>query len=227
MPTIKTRGSASTAFKYRRRSTPKAAKSFSIQSGCARARRRSLFKRSPKRRKAATKPGRWDPRALRLVLEEGGVSGTTVGVAVSGSLSFGGSVPMISIGLASNQLPVSAAKRLWPAPIAAGSRAWIMDHVDQGLIEKLVISGNIPLDKIGKADVELPDEAVKVDVSIIAGVFRPLANLPPVRDAQVNATITGKVARARIVRGVVETQGNRRFNVSDALIEVLDHAPPN
>jgi hypothetical protein len=171
--------------------------------------------------------GSWDPRALRLVLQEGGVSGSTVGVALSGSLSFGGAVPMISIGLASNQLPISAAKRLWPSPIAAGSRAWVMDHVDQGLIEKLVISGNIPLDKVGKADVELPDEAVKIDVSIIGGVFRPLANLPPVRDAQVNATITGKVARARIVRGVVETQGNRRFNVSDALIEVSDHAPPN
>ncbi len=171
--------------------------------------------------------GSWDPRALRLVLQEGGVSGTTAGVALSGSLSFGGAVPMVSIGIASNQLPVSAAKRLWPAPIAAGTRAWIMDHVDQGLVDKLVIAANIPLDKIGKADVELPDEAVKVDVSVIGATFRPLANLPPVRDAQVNATITGKVARVRIVRGVIETPGNRRFNVSDALIEVLDHAPPN
>jgi hypothetical protein len=171
--------------------------------------------------------GTWDPRALQLVLQEGGISGTTVGVALSGSLSFGGAVPMLSFGLASNQLPVSAAKRLWPAPIAAGSRAWIMDHVDQGLVQKLLISGNIPLDKLGKADVELPDEAVKVDASAIGVVFRPLANLPPVRDAQVIATITGRVARANIVRGVVETQGNRHFNVSDALIEVLDHAPPN
>jgi hypothetical protein len=171
--------------------------------------------------------GSWDPRALRLDLQEGGISGATTGVALSGSLSFAGAVPMISFGLASNQLPVSAAKRLWAAPIAAGSRAWIMDHVDQGLIEKLVIAGNIPLDKIGKADVELPDEAVKVDVSAVGVVFRPLVNLPPVRDAQVNATITGRVARAQIVRGIVETQGNRRFNVSDAVIEVPDHAPPN
>ena len=171
--------------------------------------------------------GNWDPRAARLVLEEGGLFGTTAGIALSGSLSFGGPTPMVSFGLASNQLPVSAAKRLWPAPIAAGTRAWVMDHVDQGLVEKLIIAGNIPLDKVGKADVELPEEAVKVDVSVIGGVFRPLANLPPVRDAQVTATVTGKVARARIVRGVVETQGNRRFNVSDGLVEVLDHAPPN
>jgi hypothetical protein len=171
--------------------------------------------------------GTWDPRALQLVLHEGGVSGTTVGVALSGSLSFGGAVPMLSFGLASNQLPVSAAKRLWPATIAAGTRSWIMDHVDQGLVEKLVVAGNIPLDKLGKADVELPDEAVKVEASVIGVVFRPIANLPPVRDAQVIASVTGKVARAKIVRGFVETQGNRRFNVSDALIEVPDHAPPN
>src|SRR5262249_30518175 len=94
-------------------------------------------------------------------------------------------------------------------------------------VDKLVIAGNIPLDKVGKADVELPDEAVKVDVSVVGGVFRPLANLPPVKDAQVRATVTGRVARATILRGTVETRDNRRFSVPDAVIGVLDHAPPN
>jgi len=171
--------------------------------------------------------GSWDPRALRLVVQEGNLAGATTGVALSGSLAFGGPIPMLSVGIASNQLPVSAAKRLWPAPIAAGVRNWIMDHVDQGLIEKLVIAANIPLDKVGKANVELPDEAVRIDVSAIGGIFRPFANLPPVRDAVVNAVITGRVSRAKIVRGIVETQGKRRFNVSDGFIEVLDYAPPN
>jgi hypothetical protein len=171
--------------------------------------------------------GSWDPRALQLVVQEGSLAGATAGVALSGSLSFGGSTPMLSVGMASNQLPVSAAKRLWPAPIAPGVRSWVMNHVDQGLIEKLVIAANIPLDKIGKANVELPDEAVRIDFSAVGGVFRPLANLPPVRDAEVVATVTGRVSRAKILRGVVETQGNRRFNVSEGLIEVLDYAPPN
>ncbi|HLL28691.1 MAG TPA: hypothetical protein VKT73_13705 [Xanthobacteraceae bacterium] len=171
--------------------------------------------------------GTWDPQELRLVLDQGDVSGTTVGLALSGSISLGAATPMLSVGIASNQLPVTAAKRLWPAPIAPGVRNWIMDHVDQGLIEKLVIAANIPLDKVGKANVELPDEAVKIDVSTVGGVFRPMANLPPVRDAAVTATITGRVSRAKILHGVVETQGNRRFNVSDGLIEVLDYAPPN
>jgi len=171
--------------------------------------------------------GSWDPRALRLVVQEGNLAGATTGVALSGSLAFGGPIPMLSVGIASNQLPVSAAKRLWPAPIAAGVRNWIMDHVDQGLIEKLVIAANIPLDKVGKANVELPDEAVKIEMSAVGGVFHPLANLPPVRDVEINATVTGRVSRARILRGVVETQNNRRFNVSDGLIEVLDYAPPN
>src|SRR5262249_9351715 len=113
--------------------------------------------------------GSWEPRALRLVLKEGTLSGATAGVAISGAVSFGGQTPMVSLGIASNQLPVSAAKRLWPAPIAAGTRGWIMDHVDQGLIDRLVISANVPLDKVGKPDVELPDESVHVDMSAIGG----------------------------------------------------------
>ena len=171
--------------------------------------------------------GTWDPRTLRLVLEQGDISGSTASLAVSGALSLGGTTPMISLGIATNQLSVSAAKRLWPAPVAPGSRSWIMDHVDQGLIDRLVIAVNMPLDKLGKPDVELPDEAVQIDASIIGGVFRALGDLPPVRDAQVTAMVTGRVARVKIAKAVVETPNSRRFTVSDGLVEVLNHAPPN
>ena len=171
--------------------------------------------------------GTWDPRILRLVLDQGDVSGATASLAVSGAVSLGGATPMISLGIASNQLAVSAVKRLWPAPIASGSRSWIMDHVDQGLVERLLIAVNMPLDKLGKPDVELPDEAVQIDATIIGGVFRALGDLPPVRDAQVTATVTGRVARVKIARAIVETPNNRRFSVSDGLVEVLNHAPPN
>ncbi len=171
--------------------------------------------------------GSWNPRALQLVIDQGDISGATASLAVSGALSFGGGTPMISLGIAANQLPISAAKRLWPAPIAGGSRGWIMDHVDQGLIEKLLIAVNMPLDKVGIPDVELPDGAVRIDATIVGGSFRALGDLPPVRDVQAVGIVTGRVARVKIISGIVETPNNRRFTVNDGLVEVLDHAPPN
>lgn len=171
--------------------------------------------------------GTWDPHALRLALEHGDVSGSTTSLAISGAVSFGGPRPTLSLGIASNQLPVSAAKRLWPAPIAASARAWLVDHVDHGLIQHFLLAVNMPLDKVGIPNVELPDEAVQIDVTAIGGVFRTLGDLPPVRDAEVSATITGRTVRVKMAKGVIQTKNNRRVKLSDGVLEILNHAPPN
>src|SRR5262249_24956482 len=116
--------------------------------------------------------GSWDSRALRLVIDHGDIAGSTASVALSGAVNFGGETPTLSLGVASNQLPVSAAKRLWPAPIAPGARNWLVDHVDHGLVEHFPMAVNMPLDKVGVPNVELPDEAVRLDASVIGGEFR-------------------------------------------------------
>ncbi len=171
--------------------------------------------------------GSWDPAAARITLDHGTVGGPTSSLALSGAVTFGGTAPNLSLGIAANQLPVSAAKRLWPAPIAAGARSWIVDHVDHGLIRDFLLAVNMPLDKVGVPNVELPDEAVKITANIIGGEFRPLGDLPPVRHAQVNALITGRTVSVKIPKAVVETKGGRRFNVTDGSLEIANHAPPN
>lgn len=171
--------------------------------------------------------GTWDPRALRLALEHGDISGATASLALSGSVSFGGPKPTLSLGIASNMLPVSAAKRLWPAPIAAGARTWLVNHVDHGLIQRFLLAVNMPLDKVGVPNVELPEEAVQIDAKIIGGVFRPLGNLPPVREADVTATITGRTVRVKMAKAIIQTKNDRRFTLSDGELEILNHAPPN
>ncbi len=171
--------------------------------------------------------GSWDPRALKFSLDQGTVAGPTASLALSGNVDFGAPTPMLSLGIASNQLPVSAAKSIWPAPIASGARTWIVDHVDYGLLQDFLLAVNMPLDKVGVPNVELPDEAVKITANMVGVQFRALGDLPPVREAQINATITGRTVRVKIPKASVETKSGRRFAVSDGLIEVLNHAPPN
>src|SRR6185312_5336439 len=74
--------------------------------------------------------GIWDSQSLKFTLENGEVGGPTVALALSGAATFGDATPMLSLGIATNELSVSAAKNLWPAPIAPGARTWLVNHAD-------------------------------------------------------------------------------------------------
>lgn len=171
--------------------------------------------------------GGWDPAAGNITIDSGTIGGPTASLALSGAVAFSGPSPTLSLGIAANQLPVSAAKRLWPAPIAPGARSWIVDHVDHGLVKDFLLAVNMPLDKVGVPNVELPDEAVKITANIIGGEFRPLGDLPPVREAEVNALVTGRTVSVKMPKAVIETKSGRRFNLTDGSLDVANHAPPN
>jgi hypothetical protein len=173
-----------------------------------------------------TARGLYDAVQQRLIIQQGTLAGATTGGAFSGSLSFGPK-PTLALGIAASQVPVSAAKRLWPALIAPGTRGWAVDRIEQGMIDRILIALNVPLDAIGKAGVELPDAAVRLELTGSNAVFRPSAVLPLVRDAQVTAVVTGKTARVRLAKGAIETPLGRRIAISDGVLEVVDHVPPN
>ncbi len=168
----------------------------------------------------------FDSAAQKFTVHQGEIVGSTAGGAFSGSVTLGPK-PMLQLGLAATQMPVTAAKRLWPALVARGSRSWAMERVENGIIDKLVVALNVPLESVGKPDVELPDNSVNFEMSASNGIFRPAANLPLIRDASVNAVVTGRTARVTLSKGVIDTPQNRRINLSDGYLEVLNHAPPN
>ncbi|MCC6948779.1 MAG: hypothetical protein IT539_13510 [Bradyrhizobiaceae bacterium] len=173
-----------------------------------------------------TARGNYDPAQQRLVIQQGNLAGSTTGGAFSGSLTFGAQ-PMLALGLAASQVPVSAAKRLWPALVAPGTRGWALERIEQGVIERILIALNVPLDAIGKTGVELPDSAVRLEFTAAGGAFRPKADLPLVRAAQVTGIVTGRTARVRMEKGVLETPQGRRIQIADGVLEVPDHVPQN
>jgi len=170
--------------------------------------------------------GIYDAPAQRLVVQQGNLSGATTGGAFSGSLSFGPK-PMLALGIAASRMPVSAAKRMWPAIVARGTRGWALERVENGVIDRILIALNVPLDSIGRPDAELPDEAVRLEFTASGGSFRPAANLPLIYDAEVNGVVTGRTARVRIAKAALDTAHGRRITLSDGVLEVPNHIPPN
>jgi hypothetical protein len=173
-----------------------------------------------------TARGTFDALAQRLIVQQGNLGGMTARGAFSGSMTFGPN-PMLALGIAANQVPASAAKRLWPALVAPGTRGWAMERVESGVIERILIALNVPLLSIGKRGFELPDEAVRLEFTANSAVFRTRADLPPVRDAQVSGTVTGRTAQVRVAKATMETPQGRRIALTDGVLEVPDHLPPN
>ncbi|HEX5779300.1 MAG TPA: DUF3971 domain-containing protein [Xanthobacteraceae bacterium] len=170
--------------------------------------------------------GIYDAPAQRLVVQQGNLSGATTGGAFSGSLTFGPK-PMLALGIAASRVPASAAKRLWPALVARGTRGWALERVESGVIDRILIALNVPLDAIGRPEVELPDEAVRLEFTASNGSFRPAANLPLIYDAEVSGIVTGRTARVRIAKATLDTAQGRRITLSDGVLEVPNHIPPN
>jgi hypothetical protein len=85
----------------------------------------------------------------------------------------------------------------------------------------------MPLDKIGVPNVELPDNAVRITADIVGGEFRPLDGTPPIREAEVNALVTGRVVSVKMPKAVIETKENRRIAITDGSLDIANHAPPN
>jgi hypothetical protein len=134
---------------------------------------------------------------------------------------------MLALGIAANQVPASAAKRLWPALVAPGTRGWAMERVEGGVIERILIALNVPLQSIGKRGFELPDESVRLEFTASGAAFRPRKDLPLVRDAQVSGTVTGRTAQVRVAKGIIDTAQGRRIMISDGVLEVPNHIPQN
>src|SRR6185295_20250397 len=49
----------------------------------------------------------------------------------------------------------------------------------------------------------------------------------PIKEAEISATITGRTARVKMAKAAIETKSNRRFAITDGMLEILNHAPPN
>jgi hypothetical protein len=173
-----------------------------------------------------TAKGVFDAPGQRLVVQQGTLSGMTTGGAFSGSLTFG-EKPMLALGIAASRVSASAGKRLWPALVARGTRGWAMERVEGGVIDRILIALNVPLDSIGRPGVELPDEAVRLEFNASNASFRPSADLPLVYDADVSGIVTGRTARVRVAKAMFDTPQGRKVTLSDGVLEVPSHIPPN
>lgn len=172
---------------------------------------------------------RFDPAKKRITLEQGDFSRIdtrplyNVGVAVSGSLDYSGK-PHLAFGVAGTRMTTAVMKRLWPVFAATEVRDWVDGHITGGVVERVVIAGNAPLDNFKDGGPPTPEDGLSVEIETSGTSVKPIPNLPAIRDADLTVRITGRTALVSLGRGTIEVSG-RKLNVSSGVFEIPDTHP--
>ena len=174
---------------------------------------------------------RIDPTRKRIDLDQGDFSRVdtrpehNVGVALTGRFDYSGTEPHVVFGVACTRMPVSAMKRIWPIFAAADVRAWALEHISGGMVERAVIAGNAPLEVFKHDGPPTPDDGLSIDIETSGTTVRPIPTLPAIRDADLTVRIVGRNAVVNIGRGTAEVATGRKLNVASGVFEVPDTHP--
>jgi len=168
---------------------------------------------------------RIDPTKQRIDLEPSEVGNTNLGVALTGSLDFSSDDPRLTLGIAGTRMSVGALKRLWPVTVASKVRAWVVDHIQAGTVERLDISTNAPWSTLKSSGPPVPDDGLLIQITGHGAEIRPIEGLPAIRDADVNVHVSGRTAAINVGRGNVEISPGRKLSITNGVFEVPDTFP--
>ncbi|NJO54069.1 MAG: hypothetical protein HC829_03820 [Bacteroidales bacterium] len=168
--------------------------------------------------------GRIEPAAGIVTVDKVEIAGSTVAAAANATLITSGPNPSLQLGLTGSRMPVHVVKRLWPPVVAPGARAWILKNVLAGTLERGDIAVNSPLEALMTKELPLPDAGLRAEFVLSGGVVRAVEGLPPLRDLNGTAVVTGRTARIALPRAAIESSG-RRLELSDGMIDIPDTFP--
>lgn len=167
---------------------------------------------------------RFDTEGKRVLLTQAEVSNGEIGVAGTGSVDYAGE-PRLKLGFAATPMPVLAMKRIWPALIVPEVRAWIIERIERGSVQRIDVAVNSPTRNLPRKGPPIPDDGLDVNIVGTNVTVHPVDGLPSVRDADIKAHVTGRTATVTIGQGVADTPAGRKLNFSDVVFEVPDMAP--
>ena len=169
--------------------------------------------------------GRYDVAKQRLVVDEGDIGNSGVGIAMSGNMDFSSGSARLAAGLAGTRMPVDALKRLWPVFITPKVRDWFDEHLISGTVERIVIAVNSPLDNLKSDGPPVPDDGLSIEALATGCVLRPVEGLPALHDADLNMHVVGRNAVISVGKATADLPSGRRLVLSSGVFEVPDTNP--
>ena len=169
--------------------------------------------------------GRYIPVAKRVTFENGQLQSAVGSLSFTGAAEFGIDVPAIRLDATGSRMPASTVRRFWPVSIAPPARDYVLQNVTGGTVDGVKLAVNMPIDLIGQKQVPLPEDAVRMELSGSGFQILALKGLPPIRDARLVVSVTGRSVRADMPEAVVVTPQNRKLSMSEGTFFMGDYFP--
>ncbi len=129
----------------------------------------------------------------KFVVDRLMAGGPQAGFAMAGDVDWTNG-PRMRFGASLDPTPIAVVARLWPSFLVAPVRSYLLDHVEQGIIEK----GTMQFD-FNAADLAAmrdehppPDDSLLIDFSVSNGSVEFLAGVPPLTGVDGVGHVTGR-----------------------------------
>jgi hypothetical protein len=169
---------------------------------------------------------RFDTDKKRVLLTQADISNGEIGIAGTGNVDYSGEA-RLQLGFAGTPMNASALKRIWPTLIVPEVREWVIERIERGSLQRIEVGVNTAMKNLPRKGPPIPDDGLAVNIVASGVTVRPVDGLPPVRDADLRAHVTGRTATVTIGQAVADTPAGRKLNFSDFVFEVPDtHSKP-
>lgn len=167
----------------------------------------------------------FDIEGKRIILTQGDISNGSVGVAGTGTFDYSQEQPRLTAGIAGTPMSAADLKRMWPVVINPEVREWVLERVDDGMLQRAEVAINAPTHTLARGGPPIPDDGLSINFVASGVKLRPVDGLPQVTDAGMRVRITGRTANVSIAQAAMETEGARKIGISDFVFEIADLAP--
>ena len=164
------------------------------------------------------------PRDHRLTLDSLAVANANANVELTGDFDWGPNTRRARLAVVSGKTSARAALRLWPNFIAPPVHAWLLEHLDAGLVERGKLTLDFDGPAIDNALLKRPpdDDRLRVDFAIAGATLRFLPGAPPIQGLEAVGHTTGHTALVNLKRGTLEGSPGHKVAMSDGTFSVAD-----
>ena len=173
--------------------------------------------------------GRYDPVNRRIEIQHAEAAGMDVNIAMSGFIDVATADPRLVIGMAAREMSGASFQRIWPQFVNPKVRAWVLENMSGGKVERVEIATNAPMSTLKDGGPPVPDDGLSIDVVANGTVVNLVDGLPPIRDSDLVMRVRGRHATVALGRGGVKLPSGRELTLTHGLFEVPDthgKAPP-
>ena len=167
------------------------------------------------------------PDEHRLIVDRFDVTGPQVGLHLQMEARHNDGGLLLQGTVASGKMPASIMLRLWPTPISAEVRSWLLVNLQSGVVERGKITFALTDADLARMRIQrsVADDHLRVDYAISDATLSFMAGVPPVRGVDGIGFVTGDTARFTVKRGLVDVSAGHQLALVDGALLVPSTDP--